>query len=65
MLIRRISKDYARVEKINAKDILRKGVVSEDPLLEPNDSIYVTKSKVGMLDRIMQVSRLGIYAPIF
>lgn len=65
LLIHRISKDYARVEKVNVKDILRKGRVAEDPLLEPNDSIYVTKSKVGLIDRFMQVTRLGIYAPIF
>jgi len=61
LLFRRISSDVAEVKKIDLKKAFEKKDLSEDIRLMASDSIYVSKSKVGKIERFMQVSRLGLY----
>ena len=61
LFFRRVSPELAEVRKIDLKQILRRGQIAEDMLLQPNDSIYVSKSAVGKLERFMSVTRLGMY----
>lgn len=61
LLFRRISREMAEVKKINLKRTLEKGRLEEDVVLQPGDSVYVSRSKVAKIDRFMQVTRLGMY----
>ncbi|MGD1095173.1 MAG: polysaccharide biosynthesis/export family protein [Bryobacteraceae bacterium] len=60
-LFRRVSQDTVEVKRIDVKSAIEKDALREDLGLEPNDSIYVSKSKTGKLERFMQISRLGLY----
>jgi polysaccharide biosynthesis/export protein len=64
LLIRRVSPDTAEVKKFNVKDMQTKGRLEEDPYLHPGDSIYVSQSGMGKLDRFMKITRLGLYLPL-
>ena len=61
LFFRRVSPEMAEVRKIDLKQILRLGKIAEDVLLQPQDSIYVSKSAVGKLERFMSVTKLGMY----
>ncbi len=61
LLFRRISSQVAEVKKIDLKYAFSKGNLQEDIQLQASDSIYVSKSKVGKIERFMQVTRLGMY----
>jgi len=61
LLFRRVSPELAEVKKIDLKQILRNGKIQEDVELQPSDSIYVSKSLIGKLERFMAVSKLGMY----
>jgi hypothetical protein len=60
-LFRRASPDTVEVKCIDVKSAIEKDAMREDVALEPNDSIYVSKSLVGKIDRFMQITRLGLY----
>jgi polysaccharide export outer membrane protein len=60
-LFRRVSPELAEVKKIDLKQILREGKIEEDVMLQPSDSIYVSKSAIGKLERFMSVTKLGLY----
>lgn len=61
LLFRRISPGMAEVKKVDLKQILRAGKIDEDITLQASDSIYVSKSAVGKLERFMSVAHLGMY----
>ena len=61
LFFRRVSPELAEVRKIDLKQILRQGKIAGDVLLQPQDSIYVSKSAIGKLERFMSVTRLGLY----
>ncbi len=60
-LLRRVSKDVAEVERIDVQSVFALRPRREDVPLQPGDSIFVTKSAIGKIDRFMQVARLGMY----
>jgi polysaccharide export outer membrane protein len=64
VLFRRVSNEMVEVKRINMKSAIEKDALREDVALQPNDSIYVSKSKIGKFERFMQVSHLGLYFPI-
>ncbi len=61
LLFRRVSTELAEVRRVNVKTTLEKGLAAEDPQLQPGDSIYVPKSRMGKIDRFMSITRLGLY----
>jgi len=61
LLFRRISREMVEVKCIDVKPTIEKEALREDIGLQPNDSIYVSKSWAGNIDRFMQVTRLGMY----
>ncbi len=61
LLFRRVSPEMAEVKKIDLKQILRNGKIEEDVTLQASDSIYVSKSAIGKLERFMTVAHLGMY----
>ena len=61
LLFRRVSRQWVEVKKINVKQILQQAHMREDILLRTGDSIYISRSKLGKIDRFMEVTRLGLY----
>ncbi|MFZ0589497.1 MAG: polysaccharide biosynthesis/export family protein [Bryobacteraceae bacterium] len=64
LLFRRVSQDTVEVKKFNVKHMLGKGKLGEDPALRAGDSIYVSESAVGKIDRFMKISHMGLYFPL-
>jgi len=64
VLFRRASNQMVEVKRINLKKAISKDALREDVMLQPNDSIYVSKSIIGKLERFMNVTHLGFYFPI-
>lgn len=64
LLFRRVSQDTVEVKKFNVKHMLGKGKLGEDPVLRAGDSIYVSESAVGKIDRFMKISHMGLYFPL-
>lgn len=64
MLFRRVNPETVEVKRINVKDILGRGHLSEDIRLLPGDAIYASKSNMAKFDRFMSVSRLGFFFPL-
>jgi polysaccharide biosynthesis/export protein len=64
LLFRRVSRDTVEVKKFNVKQMLGKGKLGEDPMLRAGDSIYVSESAVGKIDRFMKISHMGLYFPL-
>ncbi len=64
LLFRRATPGVVEVKKCNVKHMLGKGQVNEDLMLQPGDSIFISKSAVGKLDTFMKVTRLGLYFPV-
>jgi len=61
ILFRRVAGDMVETKRIDMKRAIEKDSLREDVMLQPNDLIYVPKSKIGKLERFMQVTRLGMY----
>jgi polysaccharide export outer membrane protein len=61
LLFRRVSPEMAEVKRVDLKQILRNGKIDEDITLQASDSIYVSKSMIGKIERFMAVSKLGMY----
>jgi polysaccharide export outer membrane protein len=61
LLFRRVSREMAEVKRVNLREILEKGMLAEDMVLQPGDSVYVPRSKVGRVERFMNISKLGLY----
>ena len=64
LLFRRVQPDMAEVKRFNVKRMFSQGEVKENPLLQPGDSLFISKSAVGKLDTFMKVTRLGLYFPL-
>jgi polysaccharide export outer membrane protein len=60
LLFRRVSKDWVETKRINFKEALQNGL-QEDIALKPGDSIYVSRSKLGKVQKFMEASRLGLF----
>jgi polysaccharide export outer membrane protein len=61
ILFRRAGGDVVEVRKIDVKAAIEKGRLQEDIRLQPGDSVYVTRSFTGKLERFMNVTKLGLY----
>lgn len=61
LLFRRAGGQVVEVRKVDVKAAIEKGRLSEDILLQPGDSLYVTRSFTGKLERFMSLTRLGLY----
>jgi polysaccharide export outer membrane protein len=61
LLFRRVGGDVVEVRKIDLKAAIEKGRLEEDIRLQSGDSIYVTRSFTGKLERFMNVTKLGMY----
>jgi polysaccharide biosynthesis/export protein len=64
LLFRRVSRETVEVKKFNVKQMLGKGRLTEDPVLQAGDSIFVSESPIGKVDRFMKIARLGLYFPL-
>jgi polysaccharide export outer membrane protein len=60
LLFRRVSKDWVETKRINFKEALQNGL-QEDIALKPGDSVYVSRSKLGKVQKFMESSRLGLF----
>ena len=63
MLFRRISNEMVETKQIDLKAVLH-GKPEEDVALRPGDSIFVPSSKLGKVERFMEISNLGLYFPL-
>jgi hypothetical protein len=61
LLFRRVSADMVEVKRIDLKRAIEKDALREDVILGPNDSVYISRSKIGNFERFMQVTHLGMY----
>ncbi|MCX6621716.1 MAG: polysaccharide export protein [Acidobacteria bacterium] len=61
LLFRRAGGEVVEVRKINVKAAIEKGHLQEDIRLQPGDSVYVSQSFTGKLERFMNVTKLGMY----
>ena len=60
LLFRRVSKDWVETKRINFKEALQNGL-QEDIALRPGDSVYVSRSKLGKVQKFMEASKLGLF----
>lgn len=60
-LFRRVSDQWVQTEKINVKNMLRKGDLKEDVLLHPGDMVYVPKNRWSKIARFIPTASLGTY----
>jgi len=60
LLFRRVSKDWVETKRINFKEALQNGL-QEDISLRPGDSIYVSRSRLGKIQKFMESSKLGLF----
>ena len=63
LLIRRVSASTAEVMKIEWKSG-RELEPAADHVLRPGDTVFVSRSKVGKVERFMEVTRLGFFLPL-
>lgn len=64
LLFRRVSDDWAAVKKINLKQMLRTGNLSEDPRLRPGDMLFVPKNAISKIKPFVPVPGIGAYASL-
>lgn len=60
LLFRRVSKDWVETKRINFKEALQNGL-QEDIALRPGDSIFVSRSRLGKVQKFMEASKLGLF----
>lgn len=61
VIFRYHSEETVSVKQINVKDMYSKRDLSEDPLLQPGDTIYIPKSTLGKLAPILSRVSAGIF----
>lgn len=61
VIFRPFTEDAVSVKQINVKAMFDKKDLSEDPLLRPGDTIYLSKSALGKLQPILSKVGIGIY----
>jgi polysaccharide export outer membrane protein len=64
LLFRRVSDEWAEAKLINVKEMLRKGNLREDPVLQPGDMLYVPKNAISKIKPYIPIPSLGTYAPL-
>lgn len=61
VIFRAHTEDTVSVRQVNIKEMYDKRDLSEDPLLQPGDTIYVPKSKLGKMAPILSRIGVGMY----
>ena len=61
VIFRPFTEDTVSVKQINVKQMWDKRDLSEDPLLRPGDTIYISKSAMGKMQPILSKIGLGLY----
>ncbi len=59
LLLRRFSPDLTEVKRVSVKEMLKTGNLSEDPLIQSGDILFIPKSKMGKIDRFIPNSSIG------
>jgi polysaccharide export outer membrane protein len=62
VLFRRFGNDLVDVKRINVKKMYSKRDLSEDPVLRPNDTLFVPKSTYSKLEPFLPKPSLGFFA---
>jgi polysaccharide biosynthesis/export protein len=60
-VFRRVSDDWVESHRINVKNMLRSGKLTEDMDLEPGDMVYVPKNRISKIQRYLPVATMGSY----
>ena len=64
LLFHKVSDNWASVKKLNVKQMLRAGNLSEDIHLQPGDMIYVPQNTISKIKPFVPYSTtLGVYGP--
>jgi polysaccharide export outer membrane protein len=61
VIFRPHSEDAVSVKQINVTEMFSKRDLSEDPLLRPGDTIYLSKSKLGKMAPVLSKVGLGLF----
>jgi polysaccharide export outer membrane protein len=61
VIFRPFTEDQVSVKQINVKEMFAKRDLSEDPLLRPGDTIYISKTKLGKMAPVLSKIGLGMW----
>ena len=61
VIFRPFTEDQVAVKQIDVKEMYSKKDLSEDPLLRPGDTIYLSKSALGKMAPVLSKIGLGMY----
>ena len=61
VIFRPFTEDAVSVKQVNVKEMFSKKDLSEDPLLRPGDTIYLSKSALGKMAPVLSKVGLGLY----
>ena len=61
VIFRPYTEDAVSVKQINVKEMFSKKDLSEDPLLRPGDTVYISKTKLGKMSPVLSKIGLGLY----
>jgi polysaccharide export outer membrane protein len=61
VIFRPFTEDAVSVKQVNVKEMFAKKDLSEDPLLRPGDTIYLSKSALGKMAPVLSKVGLGLY----
>jgi protein involved in polysaccharide export with SLBB domain len=61
LLFRRVSDEWAEAKIINVKDMMKKKNLSEDPVLQPGDMLYVPKNTISKIKPFIPLPTVGMY----
>jgi len=65
LLFRRVSDKWAQGSIIDVKHMLNSGNLSEDPILQPGDMLYVPKNTLSKVKPFIPLPGVGVYANPF
>jgi protein involved in polysaccharide export with SLBB domain len=65
VLFRRVSDQWAQSKLINVKHMLNARNLSEDPMLQPGDMLYVPKNTISKIKPFIPLPSVGMYANQF
>lgn len=65
LLFRRVSVQWAHATLIDEKAMLSSHKLSEDPILEPGDMLYVPKNRLSKVKPFIPLPSLGLYSSQF
>jgi polysaccharide export outer membrane protein len=60
-VFRRVSNDWVESHRIDVKNMLHSGKLTEDMDLQPGDMLYVPKNTLGKIQRYLPVATMGSY----